>query len=170
MLCTGNHNYAIWTEPVWPHMDTPSQKDLQSSSLSCVWPHLVCLFNVADDPSETENIAKDNPDLVTTMKARLDVVTRSFYEMKSVGTDSCPPDFDLKVNVGTGRAYVISTMSYPLCYISYVILPCPSLICSCYLAIQQLSCFFVICILSRDSMTKQIQSAPRLRYVLLPKL
>ena len=106
-LLIGNHNYAIWTEPIWPDSDTPPQKDLQSTTLSCVWPHQVCLFNVVEDPSESNNIAKDYPSLVETMKGRLDVATRSFYEMESVGEDSCPPEFDLKVIVGTGRTYVL---------------------------------------------------------------
>merc|ERR1719474_1976687 len=103
-LLIGNHNYAIWTGSVWPDSSTPPQKDLQFTSLSCVWPHLVCLFNVAEDPSETNNIAKENPELVQSLKDRLDAESRSFYEMKSLGTDSCPPEFDLKVNVGTGRS------------------------------------------------------------------
>jgi len=103
-LMVGNHNYAVWQNEVWPTSLTPPQDVLRDTTLSCVYPHKTCLFNVMEDPQEMNNLATAYPELVEQLKDKLDVYIESFYENDRQGTDSCPDSFDLTVSVGKGRS------------------------------------------------------------------
>ena len=50
-----------------------------------------CLFNVATDPTEHNDIASANPARVASMTARLAQLRPSFYSNNETGVDVCPP-------------------------------------------------------------------------------
>ena len=58
-VLVGNHYYAVWGAAVWPDRDTPAQAELKQTTLSCT--RRPCLFNEAEDPSETSNLYSEGP-------------------------------------------------------------------------------------------------------------
>ena len=54
-----------------------------------------CLFNVADDRGEHENLAEQEPLRLKAMKKRLEELRVTFFENDDVGLDSCPPDINM---------------------------------------------------------------------------
>jgi len=80
---------AVLQEPKWPNQRTASQSEIKATVTECDWER-PCLFDIFEDPSETEDIAGDRPDVVTAMKAAFQTISEGIYENELQGTDSCP--------------------------------------------------------------------------------
>jgi len=102
LMIGGFFRYAIWQSPVWPDIETPDQDVLDQQVLKCLI-DAPCLFNIVEDESEIMNVAEMYPNILENMKQRFQIMTKSFYENDRVGTDSCPEDYNLEVQVGAGR-------------------------------------------------------------------
>jgi len=102
LMIGGFFRYAIWQSPVWPDIETPEQEVLDQQVLKCLI-EAPCLFNIVEDESEIMNIAEMYPNILDGMKQRFAIMSQSFYENDRVGTDSCPEDYSLEVQVGVGR-------------------------------------------------------------------
>ena len=109
-VMVGNHYYAVWGAAVWPDRETPPQAELKQTTLSCT--RRPCLFNVAEDASETRDLAaagEAEEALALELAARLEALSADFYSNDRVGVDSCPVDTEayaesaLEVRVGHGK-------------------------------------------------------------------
>lgn len=98
-LMRGVMDFARWQTPIWPDASTPSEAELEKPSLDCRKPN-ECLFNVASDMSEFENLAHILPDVVEALNERFDELAEGFYENDRTGLDSCPKNYRLTVQVG----------------------------------------------------------------------
>ena len=92
LLWNENQNISIagWTSPNYPNKQTP-ESGINDNSLNCT---LGCLFDVANDPGEHNDIAEDKPFKVEQMKRRLRELRKGFYENNERGQDSCPTGWD----------------------------------------------------------------------------
>jgi len=86
--------YAHWQAPIWPDASTP----LLGPTIDCSPPNR-CLFNVASDASEFENVANVFPDVYAELSTRFDELSQDFYENDRTGWDSCPNNYHLTVTV-----------------------------------------------------------------------
>jgi len=98
-LVVGKQEYAVWSESRWPTASTPTQYELKHTKLKCSV-RSPCLFNVARDPSERDDVADDLRQEVEQMLNRLQQLSDSFFYSEQQGEDSCPEDA-LDTDVGT---------------------------------------------------------------------
>lgn len=79
-----------WTGPIYPNA-TSSTSDI-FIDVDC---KNGCLFDVANDRGEHEDLAQAMPEKVQAMKKRLIELQRFFFENDDKGDDSCPKDLDM---------------------------------------------------------------------------
>ena len=77
-----------------------------------------CLFDVAEDWTEHENIADRHPEIVTKMANELESLKEGFYSNDEKGEDSCPRD--IEVECACWMAINAIRPSLSLCCISFV--------------------------------------------------
>ena len=77
---------AGWTGPQYPNASSPAH-DPSLVTLDC---KMGCLFNVENDPVESNNLAASTPSLLAYMKRRLAYWTTTYYNNDETGTNSCP--------------------------------------------------------------------------------
>ena len=78
--------YAVWTGPRFPNGSSVNGK-IGGTKMDCT---NGCLFNVASDWTEHENIADQFPEIVTKMTSDLNDLKKGFYSNEEKGVDSCP--------------------------------------------------------------------------------
>lgn len=88
-LVVGKQEYAVWTESRWPTASTPTQYELKHTKLKCS-ARSPCLFNVARDPSERDDVADDMRQEVELMQNRFEELAKDFFYNQQQGEDSCP--------------------------------------------------------------------------------
>jgi arylsulfatase B len=89
-----------WTGPYYPNASsTPDDIRL---TMNCA---NGCLYNLARDRGEHEDMAKQEPVRVQAMKQRLIELRKGFYENDDKGLDSCPPDIDMPCACWMGINY-----------------------------------------------------------------
>jgi len=98
--------YSVWGDVVWPTGDTPTQDELRDTILDCSFHG--CLFNLAKDPEERIDVAGLYPETTLHLKTKLVYEKSKFWVHEVDGVrlaeqDSCPEDFELVVDVGTGK-------------------------------------------------------------------
>ena len=77
---------AGWTGPVFPNSTSP---DPEGPTMQCK--RGGCLFDVAADEAETNDVAADHPEIVAAMGARLALLAQGFYSNNDTGgQDICP--------------------------------------------------------------------------------
>ena len=99
-LLTGAQSSASWPGPTYPNASTAaSNNTLDRYSLKC---NTACLFNVAEDMTEHDDLAAAHPDIVTKMLARLADLTETIWDNKWTGFSStCIPTSEaLKLHSG----------------------------------------------------------------------
>jgi arylsulfatase A-like enzyme len=79
---------AGYQGPTYPNTTTPFNNPA-SVNLDCT---TGCLFNLIEDPNETNNIAAENPSLVQSMHERLQYWITTYYSNNEQGVNSCPPN------------------------------------------------------------------------------
>jgi len=86
-LITGVTHQNIWTSPVYPNRSTK----WDNSPYDC-GARGGCLFNVFTDPSEYHDVASENPDIVTSMRQRIEALNRTMYRPNRGTPDpsACP--------------------------------------------------------------------------------
>jgi len=84
LLTGGDNTYAVWTGPVYPNR-TSNLKQL-NEKLHC---HHGCLFDVVNDPSERNDISKQNPNIVLQMQQALFRARQFFYQNQEKGPNYC---------------------------------------------------------------------------------
>ena len=104
-----------WTYPDYPNSQT-TEHEIDNVTVDCT---TGCLFNVAVDPGERDDIANSEPIRVQQMKQRLLELRQGFYENDDRGVDSCPEGYQ---NDGDG---------------DYSSLPC-----ACWMAVNYYGGFF----------------------------
>merc|ERR1711971_142326 len=88
-LVVGKQEYAVWTESRWPTASTPTQYELKHTKLKCST-RSPCLFNVARDPTERDDLADDMLQEVEQMQNRFEQLAQDFFYNQQQGEDSCP--------------------------------------------------------------------------------
>ena len=83
--------WAGWSDLQYPHADS-SKADVQDKVVNCT---TGCLFNVAIDPEERNDVAREEPDRMSHLKQRLVKLRKHFFENNDRGVDSCPPGIDM---------------------------------------------------------------------------
>merc|ERR1712013_743449 len=95
LIVGSSTHYAVWTGTHFPNSSTGTQSELSDTKLVCDsrkdWG---CLFDVANDPGEHNDLAEDMPALVYSMRSRLEELKMGFWESTFTGHSSCPDDFD----------------------------------------------------------------------------
>jgi arylsulfatase B len=84
-LLRGPQWWSGWQGPQYPNASSPQRSPN-------VW-HLCgtgCLYNLASDPTESQDVAALHPQLVSSMSARLDVLAQGFFSNQDKGVDACP--------------------------------------------------------------------------------
>ena len=85
-----NVSESGWTDPAYPNAHT-GKHGIRNKSVNC---STGCLFNVADDPSEKQDIASSHPARLRHMQQRLVELRRGFFENDDRGIDSCPKGYN----------------------------------------------------------------------------
>lgn len=88
LITNGTFPYAGWTGIQYPNSSSP-QHDPDLATLNCA---NGCLFDVANDPTEHDNIAAQNPAIVAYMQQRLNYWVSTYYNNNEQGVNSCPQD------------------------------------------------------------------------------
>ncbi len=89
-LLVGKQGIAGWEGPIYPNASsTSAAANPYSYTLHCsaAGGPGACLFNVATDPTEQNDIAAQHPQLVRSMLARLAELAPSFYSNNETGVD-----------------------------------------------------------------------------------
>jgi len=82
---------AGWSGPSYPNASSTTA-DVQGASLKCGFG---CLFDIAHDPGEHQDLAGAEQNIVAQMKSRLIELRGSFFENDDRGIDSCPAGIDM---------------------------------------------------------------------------
>lgn len=85
-LLRGPQDIAGWEGPIYPNAST-SAHDPNDVHLACNPASGGCLFDVVGDPTEQNDIAAANPDIVASMAARLQELMPTFYSNNETGVD-----------------------------------------------------------------------------------
>ena len=83
-----NVTMASWSGVIYPNSSTP-QHNIQGTTLNCSKQN-PCLFNIYDDPTEHNNIASSNSNIVNDMVNRLITLRNGFYNNNETVTPICP--------------------------------------------------------------------------------
>jgi arylsulfatase B len=78
---------AGWMSPLYPNSTSP-KNDPFSQGLDCS--KKACLFEVVSDPGEHNDVADENPDIVSSMAARIAQLAKGFFSNSDKGTAACP--------------------------------------------------------------------------------
>lgn len=85
-----NVTMAGWTSSDYPNSRT-TKSDIYGQTLNC---SSGCLFNVAVDPGEHHDLAHLDPVRIQSMKERLLLFRKGFFDNDERGVDSCPHGFN----------------------------------------------------------------------------
>jgi hypothetical protein len=81
-LLLGDVGGASWTGTLWPNASSP-ERDVTAFTAHCG--SKGCLYDVEGDPSEHDDVAGANPDVVARLKAELAAATRTFWANNESG-------------------------------------------------------------------------------------
>eukprot|EP01084_Bolivina_argentea_P254031 426954_1 len=110
IILGGSTRYAIWQGAKFPNETTPTQEELEATFLICdSKKNWGCLFNVVEDPTEHVDLADDNSEKVSDMRARIYELRAGFYNSDFAGKESCPDGFHLD-----SQSEEVSTKEYKL--------------------------------------------------------
>ena len=78
--------WSGWQGPLYPNASSPAQSPN-------IWELCGegCLFDLASDPGEHQNVAAANPAIVRALSARIDALAAGFWSNNDTGVDACPP-------------------------------------------------------------------------------
>lgn len=84
----GKQHPAGWQGRTYPNASSPAHAP-SNATLACGTGG--CLFNVSSDPTEQIDLAPVMPHVASAMRARLETLSKSFFDNRDVGVDACPP-------------------------------------------------------------------------------